>query len=159
MQGLLQDKFSAPGLPLSRTQRSIYTPVRRIHGDSSIVFAANDEPLVKARTGSEDWRRWPHSPIVMYKLSAPAPKRPAGVTIDSEARSKIGSIGPPQMSRRHGDEHLARVFCTMTLLEDQTVGNLQKLLTGTRDLSAVPYTQNQIAGAGRDVILSLPVRH
>ena len=93
----------------------------------------------------------------MYKLSTPAPKRAAGVTIDSEARSKIGSIGPQQMSQRHGDEHLARVFCTMAKLEDQAVGNLQKLPTGTRDLSAVPYMQNQIAGARRDVLLSLPV--
>ena len=70
---------------------------------------------------------------------------------------EIGSIGPQQMSQRHGDEHLARVFCTMAKLEDQAVGNLQKLPTGTRDLSAVPYMQNQIAGARRDVLLSLPV--
>src|ERR1700690_362078 len=34
-----QDIFIARRLPFSHTRRSIYTPVRRMHGDSTTVFA------------------------------------------------------------------------------------------------------------------------
>jgi hypothetical protein len=97
----------------------------------------------------------------MFNLTTAAPKRVAGVITDSLARSKIASSRSQQISRRHDDKHLGRVFCTMAQLEDQTVGNVQNHLTGTRDLRAVLHTKTQIAGARRDVIgrdRPLPIR-
>jgi len=45
--------FIAHGLAFLHTRRSIYTPVRRIHGDSSTVLAAMTIPL-EARPGAQD---------------------------------------------------------------------------------------------------------